>query len=106
MKNKNFLAALTVAALFSVTVTVAVSCQKQTVSETNDQNLIDVKSKEVTQRVLDFREQMKYYRENPNMKSGGDMPADSALLYIEATLNYTYSFKYSPSLDNFSTKIS
>jgi hypothetical protein len=42
--------------------------------------------------IKNFRQKIAYYRENPTLKNGESLPADSALWYLEATINYSHCF--------------
>ncbi|NOX45654.1 MAG: hypothetical protein GXO89_01580, partial [Chlorobi bacterium] len=42
--------------------------------------------------IKNFKQKVAYYRKNPTLKSGESLPADSALWYLEATINYSHAF--------------
>lgn len=68
------------------------SCQKQQ-ETSNLQNLIEDKSIEVTEHILAFKAKMEYYRNNPDLKTGGKLyTADSAILELESLLNYNFCY--------------
>ncbi|MBC8488847.1 MAG: hypothetical protein H8D45_22725 [Bacteroidetes bacterium] len=72
------------------------SCSKETgfnkeSEKVNNPQLSDYEVK-VNKTIKDFKEKMVYYRENPHLKSGESVPADTALWYLEATINYSHSF--------------
>ncbi|OQX78622.1 MAG: hypothetical protein B6D61_05100, partial [Bacteroidetes bacterium 4484_249] len=48
--------------------------------------------KQVNKAINSFKQKMAYYRENPQLKSSETVPADSALWYLEATINYAHAF--------------
>jgi len=72
------------------------NCQKQQEGlnkQTNDQITIDEKSQAMTSHVLAFKTKMEYYRNNPDLKSGGELyTADSAVLELESLLNYNFCY--------------
>ncbi len=39
-----------------------------------------------------FKDKIAYYKANPDLKDGETVPADSALWYLEATINYSHAF--------------
>jgi hypothetical protein len=72
------------------------NCQKQQEGlnkQTNDQISIDEKSQAMTSHVLAFKAKMEYYRNNPDLKSGGELyTADSAVLELESLLNFNFCY--------------
>lgn len=65
------------------------SCNKEEQNKvSNDQKL---KQNPIVQKIIDFRDKVDLTRENPSFKSGETMEVDSAIWYIEAISNYTYS---------------
>ncbi len=42
--------------------------------------------------IKNFKQKVAYYRKNPTLKSSETVPADSALWYLEATINYSHAF--------------
>ncbi len=42
--------------------------------------------------IKNFKQKVAHYRKNPSLKSGESLPADSALWYMEATINYSHGF--------------
>ncbi|OQX76863.1 MAG: hypothetical protein B6D61_08100 [Bacteroidetes bacterium 4484_249] len=75
---------------------IAFSCSKETVN--NENTVISNKpqlsefDKQVNKAINNFKQKMAYYRENPQLKSSESVPADSALWYLESTINYSHSF--------------
>jgi len=58
-------------------------------------NIVDkqllAESKAMTERVLDFKQRMEYYHDNPGLKDGGQLyTAPEAMLELETLLNYTF----------------
>ena len=72
------------------------SCQKQQEGlnkQTNNQISIDDESQAMTSHVLAFKAKMEYYRNNPDLKTGGELySADSAVLELESLLNYNFCY--------------
>ena len=72
------------------------SCSKETTLnekvENNDKQQMSQYELKVNKTIKGFKEKMVYYRENPHLKSGESVPADTALWYLEATINYSHSF--------------
>jgi len=68
------------------------NCQKQQESQIQN-NPIDEQSREVMQHILDFKARMEYYKQNPNLKAGGETyTADSAALELESLLNFDFCY--------------
>lgn len=70
------------------------SCSKQEQSEPNgstteiSQSSADI---QIENKIRAFKSKMEFLRENPSYKSGETMSVDSAVWYMEAASNYTYS---------------
>ncbi|MEZ5197826.1 MAG: hypothetical protein R2764_15995 [Bacteroidales bacterium] len=47
---------------------------------------------QVNKSIKDFKQKMAYCRENPHLKSGETIPADSAVWLLEATINFSHAF--------------
>lgn len=92
MKKIKFITVLCIIALF--TSIIMNSCKKENnaISETKENNNFSQKDLKINRLISGFIEKMENVRENPALKSGDEMPADSALWYIEATMNYSHSF--------------
>lgn len=59
----------------------------------NDYTELIEKSKAMQEHVLAFKAKMEHYRDNPNLKTGGELyTADSAVLEIESLINYDSCF--------------
>ena len=75
---------------------IAFSCSKETVNNENTVNnnkpQLSEFDKQVNKAINSFKQKMAYYRENPQLKSGESVPADSALWYLESTINYSHAF--------------
>ncbi|MDD3527016.1 MAG: hypothetical protein PHX39_08705, partial [Bacteroidales bacterium] len=70
------------------------SCSKQESSEplsVGEQPEISSTDQLVLNRIEGFKTKMMDFKNNPDFKAGGEMTYDSAIWYIDATLNYTYA---------------
>jgi hypothetical protein len=66
------------------------SCQKQQQTQTN-QSIVDEYSQKVTNHILDFKERMEYYKQNPGIKSGGlEYSANDAMTEMESLINFNF----------------
>jgi len=69
------------------------SCQKEKIGNDNSNNqtgqsLMDL---QLEKKIIAFRDEIDFIRENPTLKSGGSpWEVDDAIYYIEALANYTY----------------
>ena len=74
------------------------ACKKDAVSEAIEQyTQISQEemeaSKAMTDHILEFKERMEYYRDNPNIKSGGiKYAANEAVIELESQLNFNYCY--------------
>ncbi len=60
--------------------------------QTDFSELIE-RSKTVQEQVLDFKSTMEYYRDNPGVKTGGQLyEADEAILELESLINYNFCY--------------
>nr|NQU89974.1 hypothetical protein [Bacteroidota bacterium] len=80
-----------------LTATVAVislhSCKKEQLEKTSyPVNSISHEDLQINNLILNFREKVDYIRDHPDYKSGEWVDADSALWYLEATINYSHAF--------------
>ncbi|MDD2633549.1 MAG: hypothetical protein PHH42_13890, partial [Bacteroidales bacterium] len=70
------------------------SCSKQESSEplsVGEQPEISSTDQLVLNRIEGFKTKMMDFKNNPDFKAGGEMTYDSAIWYIDATLNYEYA---------------
>jgi len=70
---------------------VAVSCKKNVVENTNSPNPI-VQTSDAVTRIVKFKKQVEYYRENPNLRDGIKISLSEAVWDIENTFDATYSY--------------
>ena len=72
------------------------SCTKEnneSVKQTNPaESNLSMKDLKINNIIKKFKEKVAYYKANPNLKDGETVPADSALWYLEATINYSHGF--------------
>lgn len=69
------------------------SCKKQNSTEASNVLALNDESSKITQHILDFKERMKYYKNNPGIKvSRLSYTADSATLELESLLNYDFCY--------------
>ena len=62
---------------------------KQTSPAESNLSQQDIK---VNNLIKTFKEKVAYYKANSGLKDGETVPADSALWYLEATINYSHAF--------------
>ncbi len=62
---------------------------KQTSPAESNLSQQDIK---VNNLIKTFKEKVLYYKANPGLKDGETVPVDSALWYLEATINYSHAF--------------
>ncbi len=59
----------------------------------NDYTELIEKSKAMQEHILAFKTKMEYYRDNPGIKSGGELyTADSAVIELESLLNFNFCY--------------
>lgn len=81
--------------IFAVTIFVIYSCTKENNTSNEkpgQQSNLSANDIKVNNLINGFKKKMAYYREHPELKSGENLPADSALWYLEATINYSHGF--------------
>jgi len=94
MKKFRFVS-VAVLAVTVVTLSVLNSCSKQDVASkdaTGKQLILSDHDKMINNAIRSFRAKVNYISENPGYKSGEVMEADSAVWYLEATINYSHAF--------------
>ncbi len=93
-------------AIFSIFIVVAIiiaaltinSCTKQESNEQalnsqiNEQPQMTAEDVEVYNKIMNFKKKVDYIKKNPDFKSGETMSVDSAKWYMDAAVNFTYSF--------------
>jgi hypothetical protein len=94
MKKVRF---ISVAAFVVAVVTLSIfnSCSKQEVGDkvvAGKQVILSDHDKMINNAIKSFRAKVNYIRENPGYKSGEVLEADSAVWYLEATINYSHAF--------------
>jgi hypothetical protein len=68
------------------------SCKKEKETTGNpNENSISTQDIKINKMIINFREKMNYYKQNPDFKSWERLSIDSAIWYIDATLNYYYA---------------
>jgi len=94
MKKVKF---ISVAAVVVAVITLSIfnSCNKQEVGDkvvAGKQVILSEHDKMINNAIKIFRAKVNYISENPGYKSGEVMEADSAIWYLEATINYSHAF--------------
>lgn len=94
MKKVRF---ISVAAFVVAVVTLSIfnSCSKQEVGDkvvAGKQVILSDHDKMINNAIKTFRAKVNYIRENPGYKSGEVLEADSAVWYLEATINFSHAF--------------
>ena len=56
----------------------------------------------VYNKIMTFKKKVDYIKKNPEYKSGETVTVDSAVWYLDATVNFTYTFAFE-SFDDFYT---
>ena len=95
MKNIRLFTAL-LAALMIISAVMFNACSKQdsdlqSIDPGNEQQL-SPRDLKINRIIKDFRAEVDYIREHPAYKSGESYTADSALWFLEATINYSHTF--------------
>ena len=85
-----------VSLIMAMIVIVVFSCMKEnneSVKQTNPaESNLSMKDLKINNIIKTFKEKVAYYNANPDLKDGETVPADSALWYLEATINYSHAF--------------
>jgi len=95
---KKFLKTATLLIITSLVITTMNNCNKTNpgvvaVENQNDFTELIEKSKAMQEHVLTFKTKMKYYHDNPNLKSGGEKyTAPDAVLELESLINFTFCY--------------
>jgi len=97
MKKFRFVS-VAVLAVTVVTLSVLNSCGKQEIggqalnSKTGIQSQMTMEDHSVINRIINFKQKAKYFKQNPDFKSGEEMCVDSVKWYLDAVFNFTYAF--------------
>jgi hypothetical protein len=93
MKKMSIISGVAVSAII-VSVLIFNSCSKQELADksvTGKQEVIMSKQDiTVYNKIMDFKKKVDYIKDNPGYKSGDEMSVDSAVWYLETTINYNY----------------
>ena len=95
---KKFLKTATLLIITSLVITTMNNCNKTNpgvvaVENQNDFTELIEKSKAMQEHVLTFKTKMKYYHDNPNLKSGGEKyTAPDVVLELESLINFTFCY--------------
>lgn len=91
MKQRNLTIFLLSATLFA-TLTLS-SCKKESTGTNNrTSETIDAQAEGTLKRIMDFKEQLEYYRACPDLRDGASVTLDDALWDVEALFNLTYAY--------------
>jgi len=97
MKKVRFIS-VAVLAVTVVTLSILNSCSKQEIggqalnSKTGGQSQMTMEDHSVINRIINFKQKAKYFKQNPDFKSGEEMCVDSVKWYLDAVFNFTYAF--------------
>ncbi len=91
MKKLKFITCICIFALVAGIIVIS-SCSKQETGVTQNETCITQADKAFVSKIVNFKQKVKYLRENPDFKSGESMEADSVIWYMETLFNATYSF--------------
>jgi hypothetical protein len=70
------------------------SCKKEHVKHAQEISVIDENNEAVLSRILDFKENMEFYKSHPEIRSEEKLQKDTTLLYWESCVNLTYCYSY------------
>lgn len=87
MKKNSFYCAIIVMTMTAMLSVIIVSCKKAHMSEAE----AAAKGQATLDRILDFKEQVDYYKANPNARDGQTITLDEAVWNIENLFNLTYA---------------
>jgi hypothetical protein len=70
------------------------ACTKEepTTQKQNTHTNISPTDMHINNLIKNFKQKVAYHTQNPDLKSGETIPADSALWYLEASINYSHAF--------------
>ena len=93
MKKIKFIALATILIIFTGTMVIINSCTKNNLDVGIQKSIVNEGSQAMTTHILAFKAKMEYYRQNPNIKTGGELyTADSAVLELESLLNFDFCY--------------
>ena len=91
MKKLIYLASI----LLAGAMVIVLSCSKES-SVNNSQEMkksgLSPRDLKINSLIMDFKKDLAYYRKHPDIKDGETKSVDSALWYMEATINFYHSF--------------
>lgn len=83
----------TYAGMMVVSVIFTNGCKKDLRTDQAQQPIVDDASEAVIAHILEFKERMAYYHENPNLKTGGQLySASEAVIELESLLNFNFCY--------------
>lgn len=83
----------TIAGMMVVGVIFINGCKKDLQTDQAQQPIVDDTSEAIVAHILDFKERMAYYHENPNLKTGGQLySASEAVIELENLINYNFCY--------------
>ncbi len=86
---------ITAAVMLVVGVVLTNGCKKDLQTDQAQQPIVDDASEAIVAHILEFKERMAYYRENPNVKGSEQLlQINETILDWEATINLTYCHSY------------
>ena len=81
-----------IALIAGATVITLYSCKKEAIETTPGKGIsISQEDLRIQNLITNFKKRVDYYKENPDFKSSETMSVDSAIWYIDATLNFYYA---------------
>ncbi len=103
--KKSFLTVISAAAVIIAALTIN-SCTKQESSEPaimqkEAGSQVTAEEKAILNSIINFRDEIAYITEHPGYKSGEEVEVDSAIWYLDATLNLTHAFISWTPMSNF-----
>jgi len=90
MKNFTLKTMLVLFTSIFVLVAIVNSCKKEVNDQKENETVFTENDETITANIIAFKEKMEYYRDSPGLKSGELIPSDTAILELEALLNYHY----------------
>lgn len=74
-----------------ISIILFISCKKQPTENIQNKETLESRASIIENNILNFKENIKLFEENPGLKLSDPMHIDTCIWYIESTLNYTYA---------------
>ncbi|MCB2208076.1 MAG: hypothetical protein KQH67_07235 [Bacteroidetes bacterium] len=70
------------------------SCKKEQPTQQPDISTVDENSEAILSRILDFKQNMEYYLDHPEIRSEEKIQKDTTIIFWESCINLTYCYSY------------